>query len=135
MTTTAKMLETHPAELSVDLKVLADCIDACASCAQVCTICADACLAEGDASLAECIAENLQCADVCRATADLLSRPAFIDWKIAAEMVAACASAAERCRITCAEHGEHGMEHCAGCADACRACADACRALLAQLNG
>lgn len=42
----------------------------CVECAEVCTACADACSAEGDPKmLVRCIRLNLDCADLCLATA------------------------------------------------------------------
>lgn len=46
MTTTMPMLETYPAEINFDRRVLAAAIDSLISCSEACTACADACLSE-----------------------------------------------------------------------------------------
>src|SRR5690606_11716455 len=73
--TITRMLDTHPAEVTLDKQLLADCLEACLECTQTCTACADACLSEEMvADLRRCIRLNLDCADVCEATARVLTR-------------------------------------------------------------
>src|SRR5690625_1850561 len=43
---TTEMMNTYPAEISVDRDLLARTIDMLVACAQACTSCADACLSE-----------------------------------------------------------------------------------------
>jgi len=67
------MINAHPKRFG--LPGLVECIDACSDCAQTCTTCADACLAESDvATLVRCIRLNLDCATVCQATGEVISR-------------------------------------------------------------
>ena len=132
MTRTAQMLETYPGGFGFDATVLAECIEACLECAQTCTACADACLAEEQvADLRGCITHNANCADVCAATAAVLSRQTGYDGDVTRAVLAACAAACKACGDECAHHAEMGMTHCRVCAEACRRCEAACRALLA----
>ena len=67
---------------------LAEALEASAACATICSSCADACLAEESvADLRDCIRTDLDCADVCAATAALLlvSWGVFVRFNRAAE--------------------------------------------------
>ena len=130
----AQMLETYPADLGrVDRKLLIDCIEACFDCGQTCTACADACLSEEMvAELRKCIRSNLDCADVCLATGNVVSRHTGYDANLTRTVLQACAAACKSCGDECERHaGMH--EHCRICAEACRRCEQACTALLAGL--
>lgn len=134
MTTTKPMLDTYPADTIVDRAVLAATIDAVNDCAQACTSCADACLSEKSvADLTTCVRTNLDCADVCAATARVLSRHTGYDATIGKAMLAACVTVCRACGDECAGHAVM-HDHCRVCADACRACEQACRDLLAALG-
>ena len=125
-----QMLETSPGTPEFDLDELAAAIDACLDCTQSCTACADACLAEGDvAGLRDCIGLNLDCADVCDATAKVLSRQARYDKYLVQRLLEACLRACSSCAAECERHAEH-HRHCGVCAEACRTCESACRTLL-----
>lgn len=128
------MLNTYPADLGdVDRQKLADCIRECFACAQACTACADACLSEDRvAMLVKCIRSNLDCADICFATGQVLSRHTGYDANITRSMLEACATACKACGDICEEHSS--MQHCTKCAMECRACERACRELLAALG-
>ncbi|MGK5518750.1 four-helix bundle copper-binding protein [Micromonospora sp. URMC 107] len=132
--TTMPMLETYPKSINLDGAKLAAVIDALNTCAQACTACADACLSEDMvAELTKCVRTNLDCADICTATARVLSRHTGYDANISRSMLEACATACKSCGDECAGHaGMH--EHCRVCADACRACERACRDLLATMS-
>ena len=133
MSRAAQMLETYPGKIGFDAKALAECIASCLECAQTCTACADACLAEDQvAELRSCITHNANCADVCAATAAVLSRQTGYDAAVTRAVLEACAAACKACGDECAHHGEMGMAHCSVCADACRRCEQACRALLGR---
>lgn len=134
MTTASEMLETYPADLGgVDRAKLAKCIEECYSCAQSCTACADACLSERDvAALTKCIRTNLDCADVCFATGQVLSRHTGYDANLTRAILQACMTACRTCGDMCEEHS--AMLHCARCAMECRACEQACRELLDSLG-
>jgi hypothetical protein len=134
MSTTTDMLRTYPKDLgNIDQAALAACIDACFECAQTCTACADACLAEDMvADLTKCIRTNLDCADICATTGNVLSRHTGYDANLTRTIVEACLTACKACGDECAQHADM-HEHCKICADACRRCEAACTALLASL--
>ena len=99
--------------------------------ASSCATCADACL-HGDhvEHMVRCIDLDNQCAEICRTTADVLSRPGpnGDSWEA---VVRACIAVCRECAQECAQH-EH--DHCQMCARDCTACADACGALLAAAS-
>lgn len=76
MSTTASMLDTYPEDLGqIDKAKLVICIESCVECAQACTACADACLSEQSVTdLTTCIHTDLNCADICETTGQVLSR-------------------------------------------------------------
>ena len=136
MSVTEQMLDSYPGDLGgIDKQALAACIDACLKCVQTCTACADACSAEELVDqLRSSIRFNLDCADICAATARGLSRhtggearPGRMVW------LAACAAACRACGDQCAKHAELHA-HCRVCAEACRQCEQACNALVDQLS-
>lgn len=134
MTTTMPMLETYPRSINLDRRALAATIDSIISCSEACTACADACLSEPDvADLVKCIRTNLDCADICSATARVLSRHTGYDANITRSLLEACATACQSCASECAAHATM-HEHCAVCAEACRQCEAACRTLLAAIS-
>jgi hypothetical protein len=98
-------------------------------CAAHCEACADACLEEGDPKLTRCIHVDLDCADICAATAKVVGRAGAFGapWL---ELVEVCAEACKSCAEECEEHAET-HDHCRACAEACRRCEQACRELLA----
>ncbi|MCX2946931.1 four-helix bundle copper-binding protein [Lentzea sp. NEAU-D7] len=133
-TTTMPMLESYPAEINVDRGRLAAAIDALIACAEACTACADACLSESSvAELTKCIRTDLDCADICGATARVLSRHTAYDANISRALLEACAVACKACGDECWSHANM-HEHCRICAEACRACETACRDLLATIS-
>jgi hypothetical protein len=132
--TTLSMLETNPADVKLDRVLLAATIDALLGCAEACTVCADACMNEpGVVELVTCIRTNLNCADICVATAQVLSRHTDPDPTIGRVQVVACVTACATCAAQCARHAEM-HEHCRICADVCRRCEAACRDLPAGMS-
>jgi hypothetical protein len=132
--TTMPMLETYPKSINLDRAGLARAIDTLIACGQACTACADACLSEDMvAELTTCIRTDLDCADICAATARVLSRHTGYDATISRTLLTACAAACKSCGDECARHAEM-HEHCRICAEACRACEQACRDLLASMS-
>lgn len=120
-------MHPHPAGDNGDAAQL--CISTCNECAQVCTVCADACLAEPDTQeMVDCIRLNLDCADVCRVTATLMTRPSHRDAPALRAQLEACCAIAKACAEECELHADM-MDHCRVCAEACRACTDACEAM------
>lgn len=133
MTMVKEMLATYPADLGrVDREKLRACIEACVSTSQTCTACADACLSENVVEdLTRCIRTDLDCADICQTTANVLSRHTGFDANVTRAIVGACAVACAACADECGQHTEH--EHCRVCAEACRNCRRACDELLSSL--
>ncbi|MCG8925012.1 four-helix bundle copper-binding protein [Lentzea sp. CC55] len=128
------MLESYPAEINLDRGKLAAAIDALIACAEACTSCADACLSEDSvAELTKCIRTDLDCADICGATARVLSRHTGYDANVSRALLEACAVACKACGDECEGHATM-HEHCRICAEACRACEAACRDLLATIS-
>ncbi|GIF01238.1 hypothetical protein Ari01nite_87020 [Paractinoplanes rishiriensis] len=128
------MLETYPKSINLDRQKLAAAIDALIACGGACTACADACLSEDTVGeLTKCIRTNLDCADVCAATARVLSRHTGYDANLSRALLEACVTACKSCGDECGRHAGH-HEHCRICADACRSCEQACRDLLTAMG-
>lgn len=121
--TLGAVLADHPEDPPDSLILKA--AQAAIECAAVCSACADACLGEGDLEdLRSCIRLNLDCADICHATARVLGRRTASELSVAGALLNACAEVCQSCAEVCAQH-EH--PHCRACAAVCQACAQACR--------
>jgi hypothetical protein len=132
MTDAADILRTHPHQPSTMPAIIA-CVQACAACATSCTSCADACLAEEMvADLRECIRLDLDCADVCGATASVVARLTRPHKAPMAALLRACIEICRACGDMCARHATMHA-HCKACAESCRACEQACGELLALI--
>jgi hypothetical protein len=132
METLAHMLATTPNPPQIATSRLAGSVKACLECEAACLSCADACLGEpGIDTLRRCIRLDLDCAEICSATARLLARQYRPDVRLLRAMVEACAVACAACATECEWHGL--MEHCGVCAEACRRCEAECHALLGSL--
>ncbi len=130
---TQEMIATHPDVRGNVNKALIEAIDEAYACAQTCTSCADACLAEQMvAELRQCIRLNLDCADVCAATATLGNRRTGSNEEVIRKMLDACITA---CRLCGAEYQRHASqhEHCRICADSCKRCEAACQSALRSI--
>lgn len=124
------MLRTHPGASSAQLTGLQECIEACYDCAQSCTSCADACLGEESVQeLVRCIRLNLDCADVCNTTGNILARLSEPDVALIRKQLEACIEACRVCGAECERHAQM-HEHCRLCAEACRRCEQACERVL-----
>ena len=132
---TQQMISTHP-DVKGDFSApLIRCIDACLGCAQACTSCADACLAEPKVSeLRQCIRLDLDCADLCAATAALASRRTGSNEEVLLQTLELCSLACRKCAEECERHAEH-HEHCRICADECRSCEHACKLAMQDVGG
>jgi len=119
---------SHP-----DRSALRTCIEATQHAALAAVACADACLAEEMVDeLVDCIRALLDTADVCEATARVLSRNAGPGRVLARSLLAVCAAACRTGREVCEEFLPI-HDHCRICARACRQAERACRALLDAL--
>jgi hypothetical protein len=134
MSSTRQMLDSFPGTLNVDPGLLAAAIDAISDCGQACTADTDADLGEQDvAEMVRCIRLCLDCADVCTATAGVISRPADYDTDVVRPLLDACVAICKSCGDECERHA--GMHvHCRICAEACRRCERACRQLLGAMK-
>jgi hypothetical protein len=131
---TMPMLETYPAEITLDRRLLGATIDALIGCSEACTACADACLSEQDiAELAKCIRTNMDCADICDTTARVLARHTGYDATISRTLLDACVMACRACAKECSKHADM-HEHCRICAEACRTCEKACDDMLTEVG-
>ncbi len=102
-------------------------------CAEACTTCAGACLAEENiADLRNCIRTDLDCADICAATARVLARQTPGELAVVRALLEACAVACRTCAEECDRHADH-HDHCRACAEACRRCEAACHEALREL--
>jgi hypothetical protein len=125
-----ELLDAGPGPGSLDPDELSAAIDACLDAAQACTSCADADLAEADvAELRICIGLCSNCADVCGATAHVLSRQIGYDELLVHRLLQACVRACSSCAEECARHAQHHA-HCRICREACLESEAACRRLL-----
>ncbi|GGC89173.1 hypothetical protein GCM10011512_15120 [Tersicoccus solisilvae] len=136
-----RALLLHPAAPDVppgDRSVEGRMIDACAATAAICRVAADASL---ESAVTDDVRERMRaeqsCADVCLATAAVLSRPGTLisasGRDLLVTLVDACRHACEVTRRLCSEcAGTH--EHCRLAAESCAHCAQACRDLLRHLQ-
>jgi class 3 adenylate cyclase len=129
-----QMIRTHPHVQGSTNDPLIKSIEEALACAQACTSCADACLGEDSvANLTQCIRLNLDCADVCAATAAIATRRTGSNEDLIRNMLEVCAGACSKCAEECEKHaGKH--EHCRVCAEACRSCEQACRDAAATIH-
>lgn len=134
MSSVTQMIQTHPGRKEELERQLTEALEAASACAQVCRICADACLGEQSVDhLRTCIRTDLDCADICAATAAVLSRQAGSSPTLVQAVLEACRTACSACAAECEQHAEM-HEHCRICAEACRRCEQACTDLLAALT-
>jgi len=129
--TVERMLKTNPEVMYAPLEVVSECIHACLECAEICTSCADACMGEhAMQQLDHCIRLDLDTADVCSATARMITRQRAPDLGLIAMTLELCMAA---CQATALECGRHApvYAHCQVCSAACHRCVEACRAMLA----
>ena len=83
--------------------------------------------------MVNCIRLCLDCADVCRVTGQLLTRPSHRDAPALRAQLQACIEMCEACADECDRHGKMGCKHCRICAEACRACGKACQEMAGAL--
>jgi hypothetical protein len=128
------MMRTYPADITVDRWLMTSAVEALNECAEACTACADSCLSEEELDpLRKCIRTNLDCADICAATARVLSRHTGYDANISMTLLGACIQACQSCADECGQHADM-HEHCRICADACRRCEQTCMNLLNDMR-
>lgn len=79
------------------------------------------------------VALDLDCADVCVTTGNVLSRRTGYDANLTRAVLQACATACRACADECGQHADMHA-HCRICAEACRRCEQACNAVLSGLG-
>lgn len=135
MKTIEMMLRSHPradAQRAVDF---AEALRALSTCTEICTACADACLGETGhlEHLRRCIRTDLDCADVCAATARVLMRQTETPHELVHAQLHACIVACQACADECETHREM-HDHCRLCAETCRYCQERCNFLLGEIS-
>ena len=106
---------------------LQECIGHCSGCANLCQDTVAHCLDLGGAHAArEHIVLLLDCADICRTSANFMLRGSALHTQVCG----VCAEVCERCAADCERIGpdDEVMRH---CAEVCRRCAESCRAMAA----
>jgi hypothetical protein len=115
------MINAHPVAVSEPKKnELIAAIEACVDCSQACASCSDACLGEENVLLLRgTIRTTADSADLCAATAKILSRLNHPKWDVLRGVVSACITQVQVCGAECNEHSRMHA-HCALCAESCR---------------
>lgn len=94
-------------------------------CANACDHCAASCLEEANVEMmAECIRLDMECAAICKATAQLVHLGSN-------HANAACQLCADICNACAEECEKHDHDHCQRCAAECRHCAEQCLSMTA----
>lgn len=128
-----QMISTHPDVSGSTNDVLIRAIEQMLECAQICQVCADACLAEDMVTeLRHCIRTDLDCADICAATARLAARRTGSNEALIMEALRLCERACGLCADECERHADMHA-HCRICAQTCRACQSACSEAAASI--
>jgi Domain of Unknown Function (DUF326) len=129
-----RLLDTYPRTVALDADIQAAAIEALTDCAQACIGDVDADLSESNlADMVKCIRLCLHCADICTATAGVISRLAEYEADVTTPLLEACVASCRTCGDECERHAAM-HEHCRVCAEACRRCERACQQLLAALS-
>jgi hypothetical protein len=134
MSAVRAMFQNHPEKPS-HTDTMSRCIDACFNVVESCTACADACLSEKHLeSLVACIRINLDCAAVCAATGNIMSRANKRGNRQPLEaLLTTCIAYCRSCADECSRHANM-HKHCDVCAKACRGCAECCTAMLSAMR-
>ena len=118
-----EIIVAHPQGVSEPKRdALVHAIQSCFDCGHVCVACADACLAEDNVQeLRSVIRATNDTADICLATAKMLTRLTAPPWNILKAQVQSCIQAVRDTGDLCQEHARM-HEHCRICLESCRAC-------------
>ena len=117
-----------------DESLMIECTEACVECAQACSACADDSLAEAEVmQFIKSITLCLDCAVICDATRQVVTRQTEHDVDLLRAQVAACAEACRVCGAECQRHAAH-HEHHRICGEACHRCEAACDRLAKALR-
>ncbi len=103
-----------------------DCIAECSSCHEICTETITHCLAlGGDHAEVDHISPLIDCAALCRESAEFMLRGSRLHHNVCG----VCAEACDRCAVSCEAMPEDDLMR--RCAEECRRCADSCRRMAA----
>src|ERR1044071_8892837 len=108
MKTIEMMLRSHPRGDAQRVVDYAEALTALSACAEACTACADSCLGENEhlERLRRCITTDLDCADICAATARVLTRQTEAPNELLHAQLHACVLACLVCADECELHAE-----------------------------
>ncbi|MDX1621904.1 MAG: hypothetical protein R3320_12980 [Nitriliruptorales bacterium] len=127
------IIENANVKLAVDADTLGRAIHTFQECAAACTACADACLAEDNVEqMRNCITLDNVCAEICEATAAVMSRIAYGNYDVLKAQLQAAVEATRACGDECRSHADM-HEHCRVCADQCEETERVARELLDEL--
>ncbi len=102
------------------------CMQECTNCHNICLETITYCLQQGGKHAeAAHIRLLLDCAEICRTSANFMLRGSDLHGRVCA----VCAEVCERCAQSCAQLGDDAQMQ--ACADACRRCAESCRRMAA----
>lgn len=107
---------------------LADCIALCLKCQTVCQEALAQVLSAAARSEPALVMTLLDCADICQATANSMSRGSPVH----AAFCAACAQVCDACAEACAKSRSAALLK--SCADVCRDCATSCRHMAGSMS-
>jgi hypothetical protein len=116
--------DLHAAHFKRCARACTDCLRECESCAHHC---ADL-VASGKKDHLRTLGTCADCAEVCTASARVVSRHG----PLAGTICAACSKACDQCAAECEKHSQD--EHMTRCAKVCRECANACRDMIKHLG-
>jgi hypothetical protein len=107
---------------------LQPCIDACTDCSAICWQTAAHCLEKGgEHAQAQHIRLLLDCAAICRTSAEFMLRGSDLH----DQTCAVCAEICDRCAESCEAMADRDQQMMA-CAEACRRCAEMCRRMAGE---
>ncbi len=109
---------TNTSDPQTQFPMWSDCLRSCNECSVACTTCADACLAQANSDLQIRTRLLLDCADICRTTANILARRSGTDWHIVRLQLETTAQATRSCAQPWERHRENSL--CADFVEACR---------------
>jgi hypothetical protein len=133
MNTTDQMMSMMSADtmgMSMDMKLMQDCMEACAAAEQAATMCADA--GSGD-NMGKMMSMCATTADMANTMMRMMMRPMGFDAGSMMAMLEATMTMCRACADECMMHADMS-DHCRMCAEVCMNCAMACEALMGSMK-
>ena len=124
--------ESKPESPSGSEGAFTKCAQACSDCQRECDACARHCatqISQGHKHHMATLESCLDCATVCAAASQIVSRQG----PFSSLICAACADACQRCSKDCQDHGRDDKLM-SRCADECRRCETACRDMMKDVK-